>query len=486
MLARAAVLWNAGFNILKDVLQFVITMVLARLLTEQDYGQFGFVTGIIGFLILFSCQPFFAHLLQLKDVHAEDYQRHFTLGVRLNLGIFLLANLVALTLRAFPQWAVAAPYVHAMSVMFLLDAPCELRRKMIEREFDWKKLRILQSIGLLINLAAALAMAWVGWGAYALLIPALGVQLPFIYDLFIRQGWRPTWQFDAERHREAFQFGFTRIGSGLSLSGRALLEAGALVAVLGFGGLGLMNRAIGLAQLCCLKIASQLVYSLYPLLTRAEETEENRGRIAGLVLQGIAWISIPTAVVFGMLALPVIRVVYGDRWVAAVPLVPWAMAWGFASAFVHACYILLLAKNHVRLCFVSDIASLGLTALSLYFALPYGITTYLVTSASAQILIACALLTLLTRNGLMRWSAVTTAILPPAISSGLAALAAFGLQQGLFSTQPSSFWPAMLWGCVFLIVFTMILRSLFGRSLANLVNYLPGGRIMRKALLLPA
>jgi O-antigen/teichoic acid export membrane protein len=484
MLARAAVLWNAGFNLLKDVLQFGITMILARLLSEQDYGQFSFVTGVIGFLILFSCQPFFAHLLQVKDANDADFQRHFTLGVRLNIGVFFIANLVAFTLRYFPQWAEASPYIHAMSLMFLLDAPCELRRKMIERQFDWKKLRILQSIGLLINLVAALGMAWAGWGAYALLLPALGVQVPFIYDLFISKKWRPTWEFDAPSHKPAIDFGITRIGSGLSSSGRSLLETAVLVSFLGFGGLGLMNRAIGLAQLCCLKIASQLVYSTYPLLTRAEETPENAGRIAGLVLQGISWFTIPTAVVFAMLALPVIRVVYGESWLAAVSLVPWAMAWGFAAAFVHACYSLLLAKNHVRLCFLSDITSLGLSAAVLYLALPYGVIPYIMATTGVQVLIACALLGVLTRKRIVKWSAVGRALIPPVVCSALASLVAWSLHQALFSAQLTSFWPAMFWGVVFLIVFTIVLRNLFGRSLANLMVYLPGGHILSKVLLL--
>jgi O-antigen/teichoic acid export membrane protein len=182
--------------------------------------------------------------------------------------------------------------------------------------------------------------------------------------------------------------------------------------------------------------------------------------------------------------LPIIKVVYGQGWLAAVPLVPWAMGWGFVAAFVHACYILLLAKNFVRLCFFSDIASLGLSCASLFLALPYGINTYLMATTGAQVLLACALLCVLTGKRIVRWSAVADAIIPPAMCSAFSALAVWRLHQALVSAHPTSFWPAMLWGGVFLVVFTILLRALFGRSLAKLVAYLPGGRVISKALLL--
>ena len=61
--ARLAVLWNTGFTLFRDLLQFGLTLILARLLTPQEYGQSGLVSSIIGFLMIFSFRSFLLHAL---------------------------------------------------------------------------------------------------------------------------------------------------------------------------------------------------------------------------------------------------------------------------------------------------------------------------------------------------------------------------------------------------------------------------------------
>jgi teichuronic acid exporter len=481
VLARAAVLWNAGFNIFKDILQFVITMVLARMLSEQNYGQLDLVTKLMGFLIIFSFQGFVAHALQVKSDEEARFQHHFTFGAGLNLGVFLLANTTAFCLRFFPAWAPAAPFLHAMSITFLLDVPCEIRRKMIERQFDWKRLRILHGVGLLLNLVAAIGMAWAGWGTYALILPSLGVQLPFIYDLFVTEKWRPDWSFDRSTYREAFSFGLNRSGSGLMLSVRNLLESATLVATLGFGGLGLLTRALGLAQQFCQKIGSQLVYALYPMLTRVDDP----ARTTGLVLRYIAWFTIPMALVVSFLAMPVIITCYGDQWTASVALVPWAMLWGALAAVNQTCYMLLLSRNHAKACLLTDLLSFAGTLAALFLALPGGAMVYLQATAATQAIVLIALILTLHRHRLLAWRGLAEAILPPLLAGTASAAAVWLLCNAVAGKQPSTFWSALLWGCCFLVFHTLALRLFFTGLLRDVTSRLPGSGFINRLLRFP-
>jgi O-antigen/teichoic acid export membrane protein len=65
--ARAAVVWNAGFNIFRDLVQFVVMLVLVRALAPTAYGEFGFVTSIIGFISVFAFNNFIGYTLQVKN-----------------------------------------------------------------------------------------------------------------------------------------------------------------------------------------------------------------------------------------------------------------------------------------------------------------------------------------------------------------------------------------------------------------------------------
>jgi O-antigen/teichoic acid export membrane protein len=481
--ARSAVIWNTGFNLFRDGLQFLIMIVMVRILNPESYGEFALVTSVIGFISVFSHNNFISHLLQVKTEEETCYQDHFTAGLVIQAGMFLVTNLVAIALNWSSTFAPVVPYVHVMSMVFLLEWPCELRRKMIEREFDWRRLRMLQGVGLIAGAILGPLMAWSGAGTYALLLPGLLVTLPFIYDLFITQGWRPNWDWSWQRYRPAFRFGIVRLASGLVSTGRQLLENGAITAIAGFAMLGIFGRAIGLSQMFCLKFASQLMYAIYPVLTRIGGRGDET-RVSALVLQTIAWFSIPVAVVFMELSEVVVNVIYGDRWDAVTPLLPAAMLWGASAALAHGCYMLLMSHDRVRLCFVSDCLILGFTGLALFMALPRGLDIYLYALCVIQLLILSVNLLLLYSFALVSLSGLTVALLPPLCAS----LAAWGL-----STEIRPFLQNMLenqilyslvWSMVFLTLFLGVLRGLFSKHLAELVSYFPASDGIKRLIFL--
>jgi O-antigen/teichoic acid export membrane protein len=480
------VIWNAGFNVFRDLVQFGVMLVLVRLLAPEAYGQFSLVTSIIGFISIFSFNNFIAHTLQVKGDHEAHYQEHFTAGAALQIGMFAITNIVAVALRWLPKYAPVAPMIHVMSLTFLLEWPCEVRRKMIERQFDWRSLRLLHGIGLLLNAVVALVMAAMGAGAFALLVPGLMVTLPFIYDLFLRQRWRPTWSWSWEKYKPAWDFGVTRIGSGLTLNGRQLLESGVLSAVLGFAALGMLNRSLGLAQIFCYKVATQLIYAIYPVLTRVEGGEENSQRVGGLVLRTVAWTVIPTAVCFGVLAGPVVQTVYGAKWMEVVPLLPWAMAWGVGAALVHASYMLLLARQQSRRCLFADFLNLAGTGLSLWLALPHGVVAYLMSLVCVQGFIVTLLVFWLREFRAVSWCGVAEALLPALAGVAVAALGATALLRFVFAVEPDNFGRAFAWGAVFLVLYVTVLRAGFVRQLAALIHYFPARERVGRLLLLPS
>jgi teichuronic acid exporter len=483
--AQSAVIWNVCFNLLRDGLQFITMIILVRLLPTESYGQFSFVTSVIGFISIFAFNNFIAYSLQVKDSEETQFQEHFTAGAFLNIGICGITNIVALGLHFSPTWAPVSSIVHFMSLTFLLEWPCEVRRKMLEREFDWKTLRTLHAVGLFITAALALSMAWAGLGTYALIIPGMATALPFIYDLFFRLRWRPTWEWSWTKYQPAVRFAFARIGSGLLGQGQRLIESTTLATVLGFASLGILNRSFGLAQLFCGKVAAQLVYAIYPILTQIEEKEGNASRVSSLVLQSVAWIIIPMAMTFAVLSAPIISLIYGEKWLEVIPLVPWAMSWGAASALFHATYMLLLARQQQRKCLIADITLAVGTGFTLLLALPHGIMMYLAASTVTQTLALLVITFWLWQAKALDIPGWIQALLPALIASTGSTFALYIVRQmwfpGLISVPQT-----IAWVISFTAIYLILLRILFRRQLALLVVYLPGKAQIQKLLFLTA
>jgi O-antigen/teichoic acid export membrane protein len=484
--ARSAVIWNAGFSLFCDLLQFGTMLVLVRLLAPASYGEFGLVMSIIGFLSIFSFNNFVAHALQAREDADTRWQEHFTAGAVLQGGMFVLTNLVALALRWFPAYAAVAPLVHVMSLTYLLEWPWLIRCLMLERALDFRRLRLLNATGLLAAAATSLLLASLGFGTMALVAPTLLTGIPFLYDLFVRCRWRPNWSWSWEAYRPAWQFGLTRIGSGLAFHSRQILESTTAIALIGFGGFGIFTRSVGLSTMFCQKIAFQLLNSIYPLLTRLEGQGGNPARIGGLVLRLVVWIVVPIAIVFAALAAPVVRVVYGAKWMEVTPLLPWAMAWGALAAVAHAAYMLLLARQKARLCLVADVGMLAGTGVALALALPHGILAYLMAIVGVQMMLVVALLVTLARCAAVSVVGLRDAFFP-AVLAGAVAWCALAVAQWLAGWgAPTVFLTALIWGSAFGLLYLAILRVGFKQELVDLIAYFPARRPISRLLALPA
>jgi len=479
--SRSAVVWNFGFSLFKDSLQFGLALVLVRILTPEAYGQYGLITSILGLFTVISFRSFVAHTLQIRRDEDVDYQIHFTAGVFIQSSLFIIANLAALILYQVKQYAQIAPLLSVMSLLLLIDLSVELRVKMLERRLEWKRFRLLNGIGVLIYAILAITLAISGAGVYSLLIPNLLVPLPFIYDLYVKEKWRPRWYWNADRFSLAWRFGLTRILSGLLSSGRLLLESGALVLLVGYANFGFYGRANGLAQLVCIKFAFLLMQAIYPMLTKIEGGTTTSTRASGLILRSIGWSVIPMATILAVVADPLIRTIYGEKWLEVIPLVLWAMVVGAAGAMGHAAYMLLLAGQHERLCLYSDVWVLIGTCMSLLWLAPHGLLSYMIGVATIQIIFLLVNVTGLYRVKVVSIKGIVSAVMWPIV----AALIALAICNILWpSDAPRTILMASIYSLVFGFLYVGTLRMLFSVSLGELIHCLPGGKRLNRWLLI--
>ncbi len=480
--ARSAIIWNVAFNLFRDILQFCTMIALVRLLKPESYGEFALVNSVLGLLSILSHSNFVAYTIQVKDEADTRYQDHFSASAVLQIALFVITNVVAYILNFVPKYSTIAPFVHVMSLNHLVDWPSELRKRMLERSFDWKKLRYLQAIGLVSGAVLALIMGFSGTGTYALLVPGLITSLPFIFDLFVTEGWRPTWAWSWAHYKPAWDFGVMRFGGGLSVRCRQLLESSVLSDVIGFAMLGIYGRALGLAQMFCQKFSEQILAAIYPILSRIDGNAHDSAYIGGLILRTIAWVSIPIAIVFSALAEPVVNTVYGSQWTQVSALLPWAMAWGALSAISHATYMLLLAKQQTRKCTHLDFCMLIATGATLMGILPYGLTAYISILAVSQLAASFTMMSWLVPLNALSWRGVWDAFSPPVFAGLPAWLLSNIFANYIFGSRLSPVVFAVFWGFSFCIIYIVIIRLLFIRQMMELIIHLPGRKILSKFL----
>ena len=479
--ARLAVAWSTGLHVFRDGVQFGLMLLLVRLVPIEAYGQFGLVNTMVGFMMVFSSREFIAHTLLIRDDSEVNYQEQFVAGCLIQGTLFVAANIVAAGMRWFPTYAPVAPLLHLMSLAFLLDLPSELRTRMLERQLDWRRLRTIEGIGILASAVVALALGLAGAGVYALLIPSFLLPSMFLIDLFLIARWRPTFVWHPDRYRASRNFGLRRVLSVSFVSASSLLESGVLARVVGYTVLGVFGRAFSMASLFCIRVSSLLLAALYPVLARIAPRSDSYQRVSALVLRTVVWAVVPVATVVSLLSDHVVATLYGSRWLAVIPLVPWAMAVGACLAAVQASYFLLLANQEARRCLHADIWRLAGMALALLIALPFGLVAYL---AGLMVVHSVALVMVLysLHHSLgVRLRGVAAAFLPAAAAAVLATLGAEAGRRLAFGDLPAI--PLLAaYGLTFGAIYLVSLRLLFAALLHELVGYLPEGDRMHRLL----
>jgi O-antigen/teichoic acid export membrane protein len=478
--AQQALLWSGGVSLFRDLLQFGQMLILARLLDPVIYGTAGLATTIINFLGLASFQHVITHVLQSRDPTKVNFSEHFTAGLVLNCALFALANLLALYLRS-GEHAQLSPLIHLLSLTYLLSVPAELRTKMLELNHDWLRLRNLQFSAIIVSVGTGIGMALAGAGVYALVVPGLLGSSVFVADLLLIAKWRPKWQWQYSSYRETLRFGFQRAGSNALNGGRSLVQNALITQYTQYAGLGIFNRADGLANMFCGRVAQEVGNAIYPVITRADAQSERFQRISALVLRAVAWVVIPIAVFLSLEAEPIVGLVYGPKWLSVVPLLPLVLAMTAIGSIGATTYRLLLANDQTRMCLTSDLFAFSIAVPVMLLLVPVGLIAYLWGALAVSAVIAFLLVSMLVASAGVTVNGVLVSLVP-ALTGAAGAM--------LISQQFAALLPAvlpvfvriMIVGVAFAATYVAVLRLLFGSALRDVLDYVPGAVAIRSKL----
>jgi O-antigen/teichoic acid export membrane protein len=483
--ARASLLWGGGFTLLRDVAQFGVMLILVRILSPTDYGTAAFVQSIIGAVSIVSYSTFSLHALQIRDPESIDWQAHFTAAAVINTLLFGVVLLLAFGLTFTATYRDAALPLAALGIVLLLEIPATLRARMLEANHDWKRFRVQLIIGTLLGMAVGLAVALLGGGVWALILqpPVLG--LPAAFDLLVLQRFRPDWTWSWARYHATVRFALDRIGSGLFGRARALSENILVSDIYDVATLGIFTRANGLALLLAGRIGATTVMALHPVLTRAERASERFQRLASLVLRGVFWTTMPAVAFLALTANDTVLLLYGTKWESVVPLLPYAaMATGMVGAW-NTLSGLLLANDDSRATLSID-AVAGVTTIGLVFLLvPYGPKAYLAGLALNALAFASITIAVLLQRGAVSAKGVTMAIVPAAVASLAGAAVALALRASPREDVAILF-RLMLDGVFLATTYVLTLRIVFSTQLTELLEVVPGGPLLARALMLPS
>ncbi len=456
---------------------------MVRLLTPEIYGSAALAQSILGLLSVMSINTFYLHAFQIRDPDAVDWQAHFTAAFVINISLICVTLLIAFGLTFSQSYQSAAGPLAAMSTVFIIEIAATIRHGMLETRHDWKRFRILLSLGTALGLGSGLLIAWAGGGVWALVVQAPLFGLPAAIDLFWGAKWRPDWSWTWARYRDTAAFAANRMASLALQRGRLTVEQSVLTGAYDFAMLGIFTRANGLANLLAGRIGTLAVGTLYPVITRAEPHSLQMQRMAGLLVCGMCWTSIPAAALLALCADDVVALLYGPKWLSVAALLPLATASVALTGFAAALSKLLLANNMQRACLAVDAGGAISVIVLAFWLIPVNLMTYLWALVAAGCVLCVLTVIVLTQTKVLTMKTLSVALLPSAFAAVFASLVVVGLQTSFGAVE--WLWFSLIRDtAAFGITYLYILRLISAYAMQDLLAVVPGGRRIKKLLLL--
>lgn len=322
-----ALKWNYLGTLVRAGTQFLLGIVLARLLGPEPFGLVAIALLIIGLGNLVADFGLAAALVQQKTISDRDIRYVFTLQMLVGLLITLAIVVAAPWIASFFHSDDAIPVLRVMGSMFLIQATGQTATAMLRRNMNFKPLQIIALVSYLLSyLAIGLPMAWGGWGVWALV--AAQIVQAVIYSLAVNlhtsHSWMPTFKPDASG---MFLFGSKTMASNLTSWGISCLDNVIVGRVFGVVNLGIYNRGMNLVSSPMGAFTSTLQGVLFPAYSRTNGQIEPARRA---YLASVGLISVFLMPAFAAVAaIPdtMIAGLYGEHWMqVALLLTPMALA----------------------------------------------------------------------------------------------------------------------------------------------------------------
>jgi O-antigen/teichoic acid export membrane protein len=356
----SAVRWTTTAAVARALLQLAQVAVLARLLAPEDYGLMAMVAVVLGFATVFTDLGVNSAYVQRQEVTPEQRSSLFWLNVAMGGGLTLLVLSCSPLLAGFFGDERLTPLLMLAASTFVITALGQQVRMTAEKALDFRPLVLTEITSAVVGFAAAVSAAYAGWGVYALILGAIvnAVAATVLAWLFLARGWRPMWRFRLDDVRSYLGFG------GALVANNIVNEFNRSIDLL-LGGRMLAATALGLYSLPR-QLVFQIQGTVNPIITRVgfpliAQVQDDIPRVRAIYLKTlnmIASTNAPLYVGIAFFAPEVVRIMLGDKWLAAADLLRLLALWGFLRSTGNPVGSLLLGMGRADLSLKWNLAML--------------------------------------------------------------------------------------------------------------------------------
>lgn len=317
----SSLIWRTIENIGVQGIQFIVMIILARLIEPED---FGIITILLIFVILANVViqgGFNTALIQKKKIDELDLSSIFYLNMFIASLLYILLYYTAPSISAYFEIPSATLILRILSITLFLNAFNAIQNAIISRNMEFRKSFLSSIIAVLCSGVIGTIIAYLDFGVWALVWQQLSYQILFTVMLFIFIKWKPKLLFSITRVKRLFSFGWKILIASLidvvEKNIRSLLIGKLFNTAL----LGFYSRGEQIPSLLVTNINGAIQSVLFPTLS---SYQDDKKRVKELVRRAIvtsSFVIFPMMVGLAIIAEPLVALLLTEKWLPAVPFI---------------------------------------------------------------------------------------------------------------------------------------------------------------------
>ena len=323
---RKKTLHGAGWSFIDNIanygVSFIVGLILARMLTPQEYGLIGIILIFIALFNTIVDSGFSNALIRNKDAKEIDYNTVFYVNLAVSLLLFVICYFSAPVIATFFNEPQLTPLTRVMGVVVVINAFAIIQRTILIKKINFKiqtKVSLVASVGSGI---IGIVMAVLGMGVWSLVAQQISRQLLNTIFLWLWNSWRPRMQFSFASFKEHFGFGWKLLTSSVIDTVWREIYQVVIGKYYAAAALGEYTRAKQFGDIFSSNMTSVVQRVTYPVLSSIQDDKDKLKYGYRRIIKTTMFIAFVCMLMLAAVSRPMIEVLIGNQWGEAAKMLP--------------------------------------------------------------------------------------------------------------------------------------------------------------------
>lgn len=312
--------WQVSSSFLQKAISTCATIVLARILGPEDFGLFALAFVAINALDLFKSMGFDSALIQRKDDIEKAANTAFFIIPMLGIVLYLTLSISAPWIGKFLNSTQVINIIRALGIIFVISCFGKIPAALIEKNMQFRQISLIEISSAIVFSATSIILALMERGVWSLVIAYILKITNQNVLLFIFAKWKPHFQFDKKIALEMFHFGKFLFLGGVVWFLKMNLDNLLVGKLLGVTALGIYAIAFNVANFGADYFGGKVYRVIFPAFSKIQDNKYDLKQAFLKTTKIVSIFAFPFFVILFLMGDELIRIMYGLKWLEAIPV----------------------------------------------------------------------------------------------------------------------------------------------------------------------